>query len=162
MIAFLWAEDAQGTIGKNGTLPWHLPDDLKYFKQQTLGTLTVMGRKTYWALPKRPLPGRTNVVLSRDPNCEAPGAMVVHSGDELRELHAQHPDMDLVITGGAGVFESLKAWPDTLLVTRLAGKFDGDVTMVDLPWSDYQLVSSRRVENPDPALTHVFERWEKR
>ncbi|WP_407891102.1 dihydrofolate reductase [Lacticaseibacillus sp. N501-2] len=162
MIAFLWAQDAQGTIGKNGTLPWHLPDDLKYFKQQTLGTLTVMGRKTYLALPKKPLPGRTNVVLSTDPSCQAPGAIVVHSAQELQVLHAKHPEQALVITGGAGVFESLKAWPDTLLVTRLAGKFDGDVTMVDLPWADYQLVASRTVENPDPALTHVFERWEKR
>lgn len=162
MIAFLWAQAANGTIGQNGALPWHLPDDLKYFKQQTLGTLTVMGRKTYLALPKRPLPGRTNVVLSHDPNCQAPGAIVVHSAAELRALHQQHPEQDLVITGGAGVFASLKDWPDTLLVTRLAGDFAGDVTMVDLPWDQYQLVDSRAVDNSNPALVHVFERWEKR
>ncbi|WP_390404487.1 dihydrofolate reductase [Lacticaseibacillus jixiensis] len=162
MIAFLWAQANNGVIGKAGRLPWHLPDDLAYFKQQTLGTLTVMGRKTYLGLPKRPLPRRTNVVLTHDEAFTAePGVVVVHSQAQLCELAAAHPDQDVLITGGAGVFASLRDLPDTLLVTRLAGDFAGDVKMIDLPWQDYTLVASRTVTNSDPALTHTFETWRK-
>ncbi|WP_461213084.1 dihydrofolate reductase [Lacticaseibacillus sp. GG6-2] len=162
MIAFLWAQAANGIIGRDGRLPWHLPDDLKYFKANTLGQLTVMGRKTYLGLPKRPLPGRVNVVLTHDPDFQAEGAVIVHSRDELLALAASHPDQNVVITGGAGVFASLADLPDTLLVTRLAGDFEGDVTMTPIDWQAYQLESSRTVENPDPALTHTFEVWQRR
>jgi dihydrofolate reductase len=162
VIAFLWAQAANGVIGKEGRLPWHLPDDLAFFKQQTLGQLTVMGRKTYLGLPKRPLPGRTNVILTHDPTFSAPGAIVVHSLAELQALAAAHPEQDVLITGGAQVFASLAALPDTLLVTRLAGEFAGDVTMGDLPWEDFELVASREVVMPDPRLTHTFEKWQRR
>lgn len=161
MIAFLWAQAANGVIGKNGRLPWHLPDDLAYFKQQTLGQLTVMGRKTYLGLPKRPLPGRTNVVLTHDVTFAAPGVVVVHSAAELCALAAKHPDQNVVITGGAQVFASLKDLPDTLWVTRLAGEFDGDVVMSDLPWQAFKLVASRKVIMADPQLTHTFETWQR-
>lgn len=162
MIAFLWAQAANGIIGRAGRLPWHLPDDLHYFKAKTLGQLTVMGRKTYLGLPKRPLPGRTNVVLTHDPAFEAAGAEVVHSRAELLALAAAHPDQDVVITGGAGVFASLADLPDTLLVTRLAGAFAGDVTMTPIAWERFALESARKVEDADPALTHTFEVWRRR
>lgn len=63
MTAFLWAQDRDGLIGKDGHLPWHLPDDLHYFRAQTVGKIMVVGRRTYESFPKRPLPERTNVVF---------------------------------------------------------------------------------------------------
>ncbi len=162
LIAFLWAQAANGIIGRDGRLPWHLPDDLKYFKAQTLGQLTVMGRKTYLGLPKRPLPGRTNVVLTHDVNFEAEGTVVVHSRQELLALAAKHPEQDVIITGGAGVFASLADLPDTLLVTRLAGEFIGDVTMTAIDWAAFRREEAREVINEDPALTHTFEVWRRR
>ncbi len=78
MTAFLWAQDRDGLIGKDGHLPWHLPDDLHYFRAQTVGKIMVVGRRTYESFPKRPLPERTNVVLTHQEDYQAPGAVVVH------------------------------------------------------------------------------------
>ncbi|WP_179395381.1 dihydrofolate reductase [Lacticaseibacillus absianus] len=162
MIAFLWAEAHNGVIGNEQTLPWHLPDDLKFFKQQTLGQLVVMGRTTYDGLRKRPLPGRTNIVLTRQTDYAAPGAVVVHDRDAVLALAAAHPEQALMIVGGAQVFALFADVVDTLYVTRLAGEFVGDVKMPALDWDAFTRVAARTVEDPDPALTHTFETWQRR
>ncbi|WP_225047280.1 dihydrofolate reductase [Lacticaseibacillus kribbianus] len=159
MIAFLWAQAANGVIGKDGRLPWHLPDDLAFFKAQTLGQLTVMGRSTWEALPKRPLPGRTNVVMTRQAGYRAPGAVVCPDVDAVLALAAAYPEQDLVVTGGAQVFAAFAKLVDTLWVTRLAGDFDGDVVMPPLDWDAFTRVAARTVTDADPALTHTFETW---
>src|SRR5690606_25544646 len=82
MISFLWAEDENHLIGRNNDLPWRIPADLKYFKETTLGHPIVMGRKTYESIGKA-LPGRTNVILTRDENFEADGCIIFHTKDEL-------------------------------------------------------------------------------
>lgn len=159
MIAFVWAQDQGGTIGKNGKLPWHLPDDLHQFKQLTLGQLVVMGRTTYEGLPKRPLPGRTNIVLTRQPDYQALGAVVVHDRQALLALAAAHPQQHLMIVGGAQVFTAFADIVDRLYVTKLAGTFAGDVKMPQLDWSAFKQVASREVTDADPQKTHVFETW---
>ncbi|MFT8739795.1 MAG: dihydrofolate reductase, partial [Lacticaseibacillus paracasei] len=83
MVAFLWAQDRDGVIGKDGHLPWHLPDDLHYFRTQTEGKMMVVGRRTYESFPKRPLPDRTNVVLTHQADYQAPGAIVLHQVAEV-------------------------------------------------------------------------------
>ena len=83
MVAFLWAQDRDGVIGKDGHLPWHLPDDLHYFRTQTEGKMMVVGRRTYESFPKRPLPDRTNVVLTHQAAYQAPGAIVLHQVAEV-------------------------------------------------------------------------------
>ncbi len=82
MISFLWAEDQNGLIGKENDLPWRLPADFKYFKETTMGHPIVMGRKTYESIGK-PLPGRTNIILTRDKEFKAEGCLVFHSKDPL-------------------------------------------------------------------------------
>lgn len=161
MIAFLWAQDKNGVIGKDNVLPWRLPDDLAWFKQVTTGQLMLMGRNTYDGLRKKPLPHRTNLVLTRDQQYQAPGAVVLHSREDVLVYAAAHPAQDLIITGGAKVFATFKDDPDTLYVTRLAGSFAGDTTMVDLPWADYHQTKARRVAGSKPALDHVFETWKR-
>ncbi|WP_125703309.1 dihydrofolate reductase [Lacticaseibacillus daqingensis] len=162
MIAYVWAQASNGTIGRDGTLPWHLPDDLQFFKQKTLGQLTLMGRTTYDGLRKRPLPNRTNVVLTRRLDYTAPGAVVVHSKAEALALAAAHPEQDLMIVGGAQVFTLFADVVDTLYVTRLAGEVSGDVVMPPLDWDAFERVSARLVPNDDPALAHTFETWQRR
>lgn len=161
MIAFVWAQDQDGTIGKNGKLPWHLPDDLKQFKALTLGQLVAMGRTTYDGLPNRPLPGRVNLVLTHRQDYQAPGAVVVHDRDALLAYAKAHADQELMIVGGAQVFTEFADIVDRLYVTKLAGTFDGDVKMPALPWNEFKQVGSRQVVDADPAKTHVFETWDR-
>ena len=84
-VGLIWAQSTSGVIGRNGTIPWHLPEDLARFKTLTLGHTVVMGRRTWDSLPERfrPLPGRRNVVLTRNRDFDAPGAEVVGSLDAM-------------------------------------------------------------------------------
>ncbi|MFD1433177.1 dihydrofolate reductase [Lacticaseibacillus yichunensis] len=162
MIAFVWAQDHTGLIGEDGHLPWHLKDDLEFFHQVTKGQLVVMGRRTYEGLPKRPLPERTNIILTRDADYSAPGAVVLHSRADVLVYASTHPELNLMIVGGAQIFTLFKDDVDTLLVTRIAGTFTGDVRMPPLDWAQFELNSSRHVANADPALAHDFERWNRK
>lgn len=163
MIAYIWAQDARGTIGKNGTLPWHLPDDLKFFKDQTRDQIVVMGRKTFAGMGERPLPKRVNVVLTRQANFTAPaGVHVLHDKAAVLAFGAAHPEQHLMIIGGAEVYRLFADVVDTLYVTRLAGTFAGDTQMAALPWTDFTRTTARTVVNADPALTHTFETWQRK
>ena len=84
-VGLIWAQSASGVIGREGTIPWHLPEDLARFKTLTMGHAVVMGRRTWDSLPVRfrPLPGRRNIVLTRNPDFDAPGAEVVGSMDAV-------------------------------------------------------------------------------
>jgi len=113
----------QRVIGRDGKLPWQLPDDLAFFKRSTSGHPIVMGRKTYQSLG-RPLPKRRNIVLTRDPNWSAAGVEVLHAPAELAEL----PGLDgqVFIIGGAEIYQAF--WPllDDLLVSHVLASYAGD------------------------------------
>lgn len=161
MIAFVWAQDANGIIGKDGKLPWHLKDDLQYFKKRTLNQIVVMGRKTFAGMGGRPLTKRTNVVLTRNVAYTASGATVLHSREEVLAFAAKHPDRDLMIIGGGQVFKLFMDDVDTLYVTRIRGEFAGDTTMPDVPWDKFELIDSEHVAMADPQLVHDFETWQR-
>ncbi|WP_088313871.1 dihydrofolate reductase [Kineosporia sp. R_H_3] len=112
----VWAQSTNGVIGVGGTLPWHLPEDLKHFSRLTTGSVVVMGRRTWESLPPRfrPLPGRTNVVLTRSPGYDAPGAEVVGS---VAEALARHPDPWVI--GGAEVYAAFAGTAGTAVVTTV-------------------------------------------
>src|SRR5690606_24115216 len=103
------ARARNGVIGKDGALPWRLKSDLALFKRTTLGKPVIMGRKTWESLRKRPLPGRTNIVLTRDQSYEAPGALVVEDFSEAvqiaREQAAEDGADEVSVIGGASLFE---------------------------------------------------------
>ncbi|HWD26886.1 MAG TPA: dihydrofolate reductase [Rhizomicrobium sp.] len=103
-IVMVLAMADDGTIGDAGGIPWRLPEDLKRFKAITMGKPLVIGRKTWESFPKRPLPGRTNIVITRDAAYKAEGAVVVHSLDAaLDEARAEVPS-EIVIAGGAEIY----------------------------------------------------------
>ncbi|MDN6435326.1 dihydrofolate reductase, partial [Lentilactobacillus parabuchneri] len=102
MLAFIWAEDSHGLIGQNGTLPWHLPDDMHYFKKTTMGNTIISGSRTFRSYNK-PLPGRENIVISSQSDFPA-GVQVVPSIDRLCELVAENPTKEYIVTGGANLF----------------------------------------------------------
>lgn len=125
-LHLIYARAANGVIGKDNQLPWHLPEDLAHFKRTTLGCPVIMGRKTWDSLPPkfRPLPGRLNIVVSRDPAFAAEGASVAHSLDAARE---QCPaGSEVWVIGGAQIYAQALPLAHTVVVTEIARDFDGD------------------------------------
>ncbi len=113
-------------IGKAGSLPWHLPEDLAFFKRTTSGHPIVMGRKTFESIG-RPLPKRRNIVLTRDQEWSAPGVEVIHHPDELELL----PDLDgqVFIIGGAEIYLAFLPKLDDLIVSHVFGDHEGDTQL---------------------------------
>jgi dihydrofolate reductase len=123
-VGLVWAQDARGVIGRDGALPWHLPEDLAHFRALTRGTTVVMGRATWESLPERfrPLPGRRNLVLSRQPGYAAPGA------DVHRSLDAALADAagPVWVIGGARVYAQAQPLADRAAVTEVDLSVVGD------------------------------------
>src|SRR3569832_1343705 len=99
LVTLIVAVAENGVIGVNGGLPWHIPEDLKRFKALTLGKPTIMGRKTWDSLPKKPLPGRTNIVVTRDKSFRADGALVAHSVKESLTLAEREQPAEIMVIG---------------------------------------------------------------
>ncbi len=123
-VGLVWAESRDGFIGRGGALPWHLPEDLAHFSRLTAGSVVVMGRRTWQSLPvrSRPLPGRTNVVLTRSPDLVAPGAEMLGGVDDVL---ARYPE--LWVIGGSGVYAAFLDVATTAVVTTVDVDVDGDV-----------------------------------
>jgi dihydrofolate reductase len=131
-VALIWAQAANGVIGDRGTLPWHLPEDLAHFKRTTLGAPVLMGRKTWDSLPPRfrPLPGRRNIVITRDPLWQGLGAERAGSLDEALALAA---DADTAwVTGGAEIFRLAVPRAHLAVVTEIDADFEGDTQAPEL------------------------------
>lgn len=145
-IAFIVAMDVEGVIGRNNSLPWHLPDDMRWFRQHTLGKPCIMGRKTYDSLPVRfrPLPDRLNIVVTRNPDYEAPGAVVVRSIEAA--LAAAGKAEEIIIVGGAELFRALIKFADRIYLTEVHGRVDGDVYFPEMKRDDWRIVF--REEHP--------------
>ncbi len=125
-LHLIYARAANGVIGKDNTLPWHLPEDLAHFKRTTLGCPVIMGRKTWDSLPPRfrPLPGRANIVVTRDTGWRAEGALVAHSIEGARELCPAGSDAWVI--GGAQIYAHALPLASTVVVTDIARDFEGD------------------------------------
>ena len=125
-LGLIFARARNGVIGKDNTLPWHLPEDLAHFKATTLGQPVIMGRKTWDSLPPkfRPLPGRRNIVVTRNPDWHADGADVAHSVQEALRLCAA--DAHPWVIGGAELYRLALPLADRVVVTEIDADFDGD------------------------------------
>ena len=125
-IHLIFARAANGVIGNHNTLPWHLPEDMAHFKRTTLGCPVIMGRKTWDSLPPkfRPLPGRLNIVVTRQPDWQAPGALRAGS---LPAACALCPaDSDAWVMGGADIYAQALPLATTAVVTEINTAYDGD------------------------------------
>ncbi len=125
-INMIFARSANGVIGKNNAMPWHLPEDLARFKKLTLGSPVIMGRKTWDSLPPkfRPLPGRTNVVITRQSGWQAAGAKPAASLQDALELC--QASSDVWIIGGAQIYALAESLAQRIEVTEIAQDFEGD------------------------------------
>jgi dihydrofolate reductase len=137
-LNLIFARARNGVIGKDNTLPWHLPEDLAHFKQTTLGQPVVMGRKTWESLPPkfRPLPGRTNIVVTRQTDWQAEGAVVAHS---IKEAVEHCPaDSQVWVIGGAEVYALAMPLASRAVVTEIDADFEGDAfaPTFDASWQE--------------------------
>ncbi len=132
-IGLVWAEADSGVIGYDGGMPWYVPEDLAHFKEVTMGAPVVMGRRTWDSFPDRfrPLPGRTNIVVTRNPDWVADGAVRAGSLDEALAI-AGRTDADTIwVIGGSELFARAIDRADVLEVTELALEVDGDTFAPD-------------------------------
>ncbi len=160
MISFIWAQDKNGLIGKGNDLPWRLPADLQYFKKTTMNHPIVMGRKTYESIGK-PLPGRTNIILTRADEYEVEGCLVFSSPQQLLRWIHEHGS-EVFITGGSEIFKLFTVEVDRLYVTQIDETFQGDTYFPKIDWSEWQLISSKKgpknEKNPYDYEFQVYER----
>ncbi|MDY5584856.1 MAG: dihydrofolate reductase [Arcanobacterium sp.] len=139
MLGMIWAQGHGGAIGTNGTLPWHLPEDLALFKKVTKGSPVIMGRSTWESLnPRfRPLPGRENIVLSRNPDFLAPGAHLASSLDEAISLAKSFTSENIWIIGGSQIYQQALTEAELLVVTDVnleVPNADAFAPRIDFDW----------------------------
>ena len=137
-INLIYARAANGVIGKDGVMPWHLPEDLAHFKQLTGGCPVIMGRKTWDSLPPkfRPLPGRTNIVVTRQAGWSATGALAAHSLREAIALAGEAAEAWVI--GGAQIYAEALPHAQRVVVTEIARDYDGDAyaPVIDAAWQE--------------------------
>ena len=142
-LALMVARAANGCIGRDNKLPWYLPNDLKYFKQVTLGKPIVMGRKT-WESLKGPLPGRTNIVITRQAGYQAEGARVVSTLDEALTLAGHVGVIDgadeAIVIGGAEIYALALPQINRMYVTEVHADVDGDAFFPEVDMRQWQEV----------------------
>jgi dihydrofolate reductase len=125
-IVLVLAVADNGVIGLSGGIPWRIPDDMKRFKALTIGKPIVMGRKTWDSFPKKPLPGRTNIVITRDAVWKADGAVAVHSFDDaLARARSENPS-EIAIVGGAEIYKTALPFATRIELTEVHTNAQGD------------------------------------
>jgi dihydrofolate reductase len=137
-ISLVVAMASNGVIGRDNQLPWHLPADLKHFKQTTMGKPMLMGRKT-WESIGRPLPGRTSIVITSDRSYAAAGCIVVHSIDAA--MAAATGQDEVMVIGGADLYRQLLPRADSIYLTRVHEAFDGDTFFPKISNSEWHEVA---------------------
>jgi len=143
-ISLICAMSENRVIGRNNSLPWHLSEDLKYFRRTTMGNSIIMGRNT-WESIGRTLPGRTNIVISRNPDYEAQGAKLVSSLEDAIKLAQSISVIDgsgeAFIIGGASLYQSALPLANRFHLTRVHAEVDGDTYLADFDESQWQEIS---------------------
>ena len=156
-LHLIFARAANGVIGRNGTLPWHLPADLAHFKRKTLGQTVIMGRKTWDSLPERfrPLPGRRNIVVTRQPQWSAEGAE--RAGSLEQALALCTGETDAWVIGGADLYAQALPLASSAEVTELHADFDGDAfaPAFGAHWQEV----AREAHSTDDGLRYSFVQW---
>lgn len=162
VLSLLVAADENNVIGKDNQLPWHLPNDLKYFKNLTWAMPILMGRKTFDSIGK-PLPGRKSIVITRNKDWQHESVEVVHSIEDAIDVAKQNDVKEIFVIGGAEIFKTSFEAANRIYLTRIHHQFEGDVYFPELDSSQWELVKAKRCE-PDEknAYAHTFQVWERK
>jgi dihydrofolate reductase len=162
ILSLLVAADENNVIGKDNKLPWHLPDDLKFFKNLTWGMPILMGRKTYESVG-RPLPGRKSIVITRTRDWAQEGVETVHSIEDAVEKAKAFGAKEIFVIGGAEIFASTLNRADRVYLTRIHHQFEGDVFFPELSRNEWSLVQERNCEPDEKNLySRSYQTWERK
>jgi len=157
-ISLIVAMGENHVIGKNGDLPWHISEDLKWFKKNTIGKPIIMGRKTFETLNK-PLPGRHNIVITSDKNYEVDGATVTHSLDEA--LEAAGEVGEIMICGGSSVYKQALPLVEKMYITLIYHDFEGDTFFPeydDNQWKEVERIDRNQTHDEYDYSFLIYER----
>ena len=147
IISIIAAVSDNNVIGKNNKLPWHLPEDLKRFKEVTSGHTVIMGRKTYESIG-RPLPNRVNIVITRNKDFKPKGVKVVHSIEEALSLASEAGETETFIIGGAEIYKQALPLANKIYLTRINKNYKGDAYFPELgkEWKETECVKKEGYE----------------
>jgi dihydrofolate reductase len=157
-ISLIAAVAENMVIGKNNDLPWNLPDDMKYFMQTTKQHHVIMGRKNYESIPEkfRPLPNRTNIVITRQKTLHAPGCEIVHSLDDALTIARKNKEKEVFIIGGAEIFRQGMQVTQRMYLTEIHAMVDGDIYFPTINKPEWKEVS--RIPHPiDERHRYAFD-----
>lgn len=156
-LSMIVAVDESRAIGKHNRLLWHIPEDLKRFKELTSGHAVIMGENTYHSIG-RPLPNRTNIVVTLNQDLKLPGCLVVHSLDEAIQVAREHEREEIFVMGGASIYKQFLPMIDRLYLTLVSGTHEADTYFPD--YSDFtKVVREEKQENGTHQFTFfVLER----
>lgn len=162
LLSLLVAADENNVIGKNNKLPWHLPNDLKYFKNQTWGMPILMGRKTFESIGK-PLLGRESIVITRSSDWQRDGVEVVHSIEDAIKKAKEFGVKEIFVIGGAEIFKTAFAQAAKIYLTRIHHKFDGDVYFPEVLTNEWNLTKNHFCQADERnKYAHSFQVWERK
>ncbi len=157
IVSLMVAMDQNRVIGKDNSLPWHLPAELQYVKKTTMGKPLIIGRKNYEAIG-RPLPGRRNIIMTRDPEFQAPGCEIARTKEEVYELCKG--EEEIFIFGGAQIYELFLEDVQKLYITKIHHSFDGDTHFPELNMDEWQHESAVQgltdERNPYTYWYHIY------
>lgn len=162
IISIVVAASENNVIGKDNQLLWHLPDDLKFFKSQTLNKVIVMGRKTFESIGNKALPKRTNVVISRNAGLEVPDNVILLNSVEEAIQKYQHEE-EICIVGGEQIYRLALPLVNEIYITRVHISLDGDTYFPEISEDEFELVSED-YHNQDEkhAISFTFQKWKRK
>lgn len=160
MISLIVAASINNAIGKENQLLWHLPNDLKFFKNTTWGGVVIMGRKTFESVNK-PLPGRTNIVITKQPDWNAENVEVANSLDDALEKATALNFKEIFIIGGGEIYKQSIEIANRIYLTKVHTEIDGDTFFPDLN-NDWKMISNRDFKSDEKnKFDHSFQIWER-
>jgi len=160
-VSLVIARAKNGVIGNRGAIPWRIPEDMRRFKALTLGKPVIMGRKTWDSLPKKPLPGRTNIVVTRDKAFAAEGAAAVHDiGEALARAGGENPS-EIAVIGGAEIYAAALPFATRIHLTEVDADFAGDALMPPFDPAAWRETAREAHQTPE-GLAYAFVTLERR
>ena len=161
-LSLIVAASENNVIGKNNDLPWVLPNDMKYFKNTTWGMPLIMGRKTYESMKNEPLPGRINIVITRQTRWKPEGAVVVNNWKDAMFVANDADCKEVFVIGGGEIFKDTIKKADRIYMTRVHTIIDGDVFFPEIDEKKWKKISTRDCfADPKHKFDYSFEIWER-
>lgn len=162
MISLLFAMDKNRVIGKDNDLPWRLPNDLKFFKELTIGNNVIMGRKTYDSM-NGPLKNRENIIVTRDKNYEVAGCKIIHSIDDILSINEKEPTKEWFVIGGEEIFKQILPYADKIYMTYIDHSFEGDTYFPEWDESEWEEISKTKGKKDDKnPYDYYFIEYERK